>query len=192
MFGRRSKTRRCPRCRSTGQELLTPDALHLVTRSFFVESSRFRNDFGSAPIVLYNDLQDTSVHFDEPLKQDAALISQLLGIGFFHYGPRLWMIGEVLPLQELITPAKRDAVIAKVLKSFPERILQPGELIYRLRVGEIEYDSPHEFDAPPVQFAGKFRLDSAGAPILNYELRLGPANIPAAVVDADEEEIVSN
>lgn len=161
-----TRNRRCPRCGSAGQALLTLDALHHVTQSFFVESSRYRGDFGSVPIVTYNDLQDTSVDYDEPLKQDAALISQLLGIGFFHYGPRLWMYGHVWPLQELLAPATRAAVIARVLKEFPERVILTGDLIYRLRVGEIESNSPGEFDAPPIQHAGRYRLDSKGAPVL--------------------------
>jgi len=51
-------------------------------------------------MVQFNERQKTSINASSWLKPDVELFERLLGIGFFHYGPRLWMVGEVEPLKD--------------------------------------------------------------------------------------------
>ncbi len=59
------------------------------------------------PRVQFNEHQHTSIDVAPWLAPDVRLFERLLGIGFFHYGPRLWMVGEVEPLKALQRPKSR-------------------------------------------------------------------------------------
>ena len=59
------------------------------------------------------------------------LIERALCVGFFHYGPRLCMIGEVEPLKALQDPISSPIVIERVLREYPARTLRPEETFYR-------------------------------------------------------------
>jgi hypothetical protein len=84
----------CPQCgSSTGKKLDAPRASRLAFE-FFVRGTLHRTKFGGAPVLQSNAHQKTSVTFEEKLQEDAKLIADAIGIGFFHYGPRLWMVGE--------------------------------------------------------------------------------------------------
>ena len=48
-----------------------------------------------------------------PSARDASVFEDALGIGFFLYGPRLWMVGEIEPLKELQRKETRSDVIPK-------------------------------------------------------------------------------
>jgi hypothetical protein len=122
--------------------------------------------YGSAPLVVYNELQDTSVRFEGPLQSDAALIAKTLGIGFFHYSPRLWMLGHIEPLEQLQDIATRDSVIDRILSTYPETALHPGDLLYRVRKNPGVPKNPKEYDAPPEHIAGSGRLDSVNFPVM--------------------------
>lgn len=86
------------------------------------------------------------------------LVEQTLGVGFFHYGPRLWMVGEVEPLKALEDPASSAAIIERILQEYPGFILRPEDTFYRIRKAPSSPDLPHEYDSPPAAQAGSGRL----------------------------------
>jgi hypothetical protein len=56
------------------------------------------------------------------LQKDVSIVSEKGRIGLFHYGPRLWILGQIEPLEALQDPLKRDALIDRMLKEYPEPI----------------------------------------------------------------------
>jgi hypothetical protein len=49
------------------------------------------------------------------LEDRCALLEEAARIGFFYYGPRLWMVGEVEPLKALQDVQQRADVIEQIL-----------------------------------------------------------------------------
>jgi hypothetical protein len=156
----------CPQCgSSTGKKLDAPRASRLAFE-FFVRGTLHRTKFGGAPVLQFNAHQKTSVTFEEKLQEDAKLIADAIGIGFFHYGPRLWMVGEVEPLKSLESPEERKGVLARILTEYPTRRLNPGDLFYRLRINPCRPAQEAEYDSPPDELIGRGRLDSSDVPVL--------------------------
>lgn len=156
----------CLNCGATnGQKL---DANHLATLAyrFFVWGSLLRCDYGAAPLIQFNEHQKTNITVPSWLEADMRLIERTLGVGFFHYGPRLWMIGEVEPLKALGDPVSSPAIIERILQQYPGFILRPRDTFYRIRKAPSSPDQPYEYDSPPVALAGNGRLDSPGFPVL--------------------------
>lgn len=91
----------CPNCGEYADTLLDEDGLKNLAYQFFVRGSHVYTDFGGAPRIQFNAHQRGSVTFRGRLQEDAQLIQDILHIGFFEYGSRLWMIGEIEPLKEL-------------------------------------------------------------------------------------------
>jgi hypothetical protein len=104
--------------------------------------------------------------FPHPLSNDVALIEKLCGVGFFHYGPRLWMLGEIEPLHQLQESSTRTAVVDRILNEYPSVILKPDELFYRVRKAPMKPESHGEYDSPPVGVVGNGRLDAPDFPVL--------------------------
>jgi hypothetical protein len=100
------------------------------------------------------------------LKNDVKLIEEVAKIGFFHYGPRLWMVGEVEPLKGLQDPTTRPQIIERILREYPESTLSKGSKFYRLRVKPERPAESSEYDSPPVGLAGRGRLDSPGFSVM--------------------------
>lgn len=119
----------------------------------------------AGPAFALTEAVSISVATDDQAETDR-LWAALTADGFFHYGPRLWMVGEVEPLKDLEDPGRRSQVIARVLKEYPERTLEKDSAFYRLRVGPRRPADPNEYDSPPTEVAGKGRLDSIGFPVL--------------------------
>ncbi len=161
------------RCRAqtaamNGTKKLTPYLVRTLASQFFVRGSVHRSNYGSAPLVQFNEHRFQDGDYDGPqwLKEDVALISEKGRIGLFHYGPRMWMRGSIEPLEALQDPARRGSVIDRILKEYPERILPKGEFIYRLRVNPEDPIANGEYDSPPDAFLGRGRLDSLVQPVL--------------------------
>jgi len=159
-------SRPCPNCTKTGFKKLSRDALELLTHRFFVWGSLQKARFGAAPLIQFNQHQATSIDIAPWLTNDVKLLERLLGIGFFYYGPRLWMVGEVEPLMALRKKGKQQSIIKRILAEYPVRILKPNDQFYRIRVNPFVPHHPQEYDSPPPHFAGRGRLDSVGNPIL--------------------------
>ena len=93
--------------------------------SFFVSGLFLRTDYGGAPLIHLNEFQSTSIEPPPWLKTDVALFEKLLGIGFFHYGPRLWMVGEIEPLKALQESAFRLSIVERIVSEYPTRQIEP-------------------------------------------------------------------
>jgi len=158
----------CPNCGTRSMKKLTTYLLEVLASQFFVRGSVRRFSYGSAPRVQFNGLRFRDGDYIGPswLQKDVELISEKGRIGFFHYGPRLWMLGEIEPLKQLQDPSKRASIIEQILNEYPERTLPKGEMMYRLRVNPKDPAAADEYDSPPDEFLGSGRLDSPGYPVL--------------------------
>lgn len=156
----------CPNCHSDGYKKLPLAGLGALAHRYFVWGSLWRAKYGAAPLIQFNKHQKTSIDIKPWLEPDVRLIERLLGVGFFHYGPRLWMLGEIEPLKALQRPRTRQSIVNRILMEYPSRTLAPTEAFYRLRVNPKTPDQPSQYDSAPPEFAGKRRLDSKGNPVL--------------------------
>ena len=94
----------------------------------------FRCEYGAAPVVQFNEHQTTDVNMSEWFESDLHLIERAIQVGFFYYGPRLWMVGEVEPLKALEDKETRREVLGRILKEYPTAALEPKSIFYRVRV----------------------------------------------------------
>jgi hypothetical protein len=157
----------CVACGKVGYEPICRDDLLSLSHSFFVRGSFYRTEFGGAPAIEFNDLNAGSwVPGNSALQNDVKKLQRELGIGFFEYGPRLWMVGNIEPLQRLQKPSSRGAVIDDIIRRYPHRTYQAGRLFYRLRSNPKHPNEPGEYDAPPLEYAGRGRLDRENTPAL--------------------------
>ncbi|WP_066739185.1 RES family NAD+ phosphorylase [Cupriavidus sp. D384] len=158
----------CPNCKSTSGRKLTKALINGVAWRFFVGGTTIRCKYGAAPVIQFNEHRygRSDISPSPWLKNDIKLIEEAAKIGFFHYGPRLWMVGEVEPLKDLQDPATRPNIIELILKEYPERSLSQDEAFYRMRVCPERPDDPAEYDSPPIHLAGKGRLDAPGFPVM--------------------------
>jgi len=156
----------CPNCKSEYTLLLDRMQLISLSYDFFVKGSIFMAEFGGAPAIQFNDLQKGSLNPDLKLASDVKLLEKILEIGFFHYGPRMWMLGDIEPLEALRNKALRASVIERVIKEYPTVTFLPSERFYRVRKAPLEPSHAREYDAPPKEFLGSGRLDSTDHPVL--------------------------
>lgn len=139
----------CAHCGSTTGSKLDKDLVEQIAHRFFVRGTTHRLNFGAAPVVVMNEHQKTSIVAAPWFEPDIRLLEKTLGVGFFHYGPRMWMVGEVEPLKALQRPNEREKILARIVREYPARVLSKGETFYRLRKGPKDPSSPSEYDSPP-------------------------------------------
>lgn len=156
----------CSSCGSEGFKKLPRSTLGALAHRYFVWGSLWRTRYGSAPLIQFNEHQTTSIDVQPWLQSDVSLIEQRLGVGFFHYGPRLWMIGDIEPLKALRRARTRSAIIGRILAEYPTRILKPAEHFYRIRVNPTDPSNKSQYDSPPPEHSGRGRLDVKGQPVL--------------------------
>jgi hypothetical protein len=158
----------CPNCKSPSGRKLTKELIQRLAWRFFVGGTTLRFEYGAAPVIQCNEHHygKSDISPSPWLKNDIRLIEDAAKIGFFHYDPRLWMIGEIEPLKDLQNPTKRSQIIGRVLTEYPEKTLCRDSVFYRLRVCPKCPNDPDEFDSPPIALAGKGRLDSPGFPVM--------------------------
>jgi hypothetical protein len=156
----------CPNCGATDSKKLPIEGLGALAHRFFVWGSILRFRYGAAPIIQFNDQQETSIELASSLVSDVKLFEKILGIGFFHYGPRSWMFGEIEPLKALQIKRSRPKIINRILKEYPVKLLDINERFFRVRVNPTFVNDSGEYDSPPVAFCGKGRLDSVGNPVM--------------------------
>jgi len=157
-------SRNCSNCNSVNGKKLDLKSIEYLAFRFFVKGTLFRSEYGAAPRVQFNDKQTTSITFSDWLLDDIKLFENVLKIGFFHYGPRLWMIGEIEPLKSLISKNERKMIISRILQEYPTKTLTPEDIFYRLRVNPSIPNDNLEYDSSPQ--SGNGRLDSLELPIL--------------------------
>jgi hypothetical protein len=157
----------CVGCGKVGYEAIGHDDLLSLCHSFFVRGSFYRTEFGGAPAIEFNDLNTGSwVPRSPALQNDIEKLQRELEIGFFEYGPRLWMLGHIEPLERLQNSSTRGVVVDDIIRRYPHRTYEAGRLFYRLRSNPRPPSEPGEYDAPPLEIAGRGRLDRSNAPVL--------------------------
>lgn len=155
----------CPNCGIVTKSGLSREQLLWLSNRFFEKGSTIATEYGGAPAIVFNDRQTGSLTPNPPLAADVGLLERTLGIGFFHYGPRLWMLGSITPLEHLQDERLRAGVIATILESYPKLVLTDEEF-YRVRKAPKVASDPGEYDAPPEGCYGSGRLDAPGFPVL--------------------------
>lgn len=160
------RRRRCPSCGRAGDKLLTRGQLEWLAHRFFVWGSLQRTDYGAAPIVQFNTRQKSNVDLDFLLTEDIHVFERALDVGFFYYGPRLWMIGEVEPLKALQSGNERSVVIQRIVTEYPQAVLNPEDEFFRIRLRPDKPTDAAEYDSPPPHLSGEGRLDAINRPVL--------------------------
>jgi len=160
----------CPQCKTENGRKLNKELVKKLAYRFFVRGTVHRTYFGGAPMIQFNEQQYKNSSIDVPkwMEDDIKLIEDTIKVGFFNYGPRLWMIGEVEPLKKLESKTERQEIINRILKEYPARIFSKKEIIYRLRRNPIYPSNFDEYDSPPLgnENLGKGRFDSVNFPIM--------------------------
>jgi hypothetical protein len=156
----------CSNCGASNLKKLPLAGLEALAHRFFVWGSLWKVRYGAAPRVQFNQHQRTSINVASWLAPDVRLLERLLGIGFFHYGPRPWMVGEVEPLKALQRKRTRAAVIERILLEYPTKTIASNDSFYRIRVNPHTPGDAVQYDSPPPSLAGRGRLDSPDFPVL--------------------------
>jgi hypothetical protein len=157
----------CPNCGSKSGKKLTKGKLEELAYRFFTWGSLHRFDYGAAPLIVFNRHQKTSIKLSTSLTKDVILFDRILGIGFFYYGPRAWMYGEITPLKALRDPSTRAEVVDRVLHEYPAiSITANDHPFYRIRKAPSPASDPEQYDSPPDALVGNGRLDTTGLPVL--------------------------
>lgn len=156
----------CPNCGAQEGRKLDLPRLEQLAHSFFVRGTLQRFEYGAAPAVVFNRSQTTSIGVAPWLESDVRLLEGKLGVGFFHYGPRFWMFGEVEPLKALLEPTCRTGILDRILKEYPKFRLTSDHVFYRLRLNPQDPHRPYQYDSPPLGVAGRGRLDAPSLPVL--------------------------
>ncbi len=156
----------CPICNSKNGKKLNVNQVEALAYNYYVLGSFIRCEYGAAPCVKFNTHQKTSIGVPSWCQKDTKLISHLLGIGFFHYGPRMWMIGEVEPLKKLQKANERQKILDRIVSEYPKRTIDGSVYFYRIRKKPKRITDPSEYDSPPNTFLGSGRLDSNDLPVL--------------------------
>jgi hypothetical protein len=123
----------CINCGEIGGRKLNRRLICHLSYRFFVWGTFLRSEYGGAPIVQFNEHQTTSIKTSIWFESDLRLIERVLDVGFFYYGPRSWMIGEVEPLKALKDLATRDAIINRIIATYPTASLNREQTFYRIR-----------------------------------------------------------
>lgn len=164
--GQTSITGDCPNCGAPNSYLITASELTQLSYQFFVRGTHYRPQYGGVPRIQFNNMREGSLDLGGPIQHDIKLLERTLGIGFFEYSPRLWMLGEIDPLIELQNPKLRPKVIDRIIKEFPARSLTENDQFYRVRKSPTNPSDAKEYDSPPTELLGNGRLESKTRPIL--------------------------
>lgn len=160
----------CPQCKTKNGRKLNEELVKKLAYNFFVRGTVHRTYFGGAPVIQFNEQQyeNSSIYVSKWLKDDIKLIEDTIKVGFFDYGPRLWMVGEVESLKKLESKSERHQIINRILKEYPARIFSKKEIIYRLRKELKDPSNFDEYDSPPLgdENLRKGRFDSTNFPIM--------------------------
>lgn len=158
----------CPKCKNKDGKKLTKELIQRLAWRFFVSGTTIRCEYGAAPVIQANEYHygKSDIRPSTWLESDIKMIEDAAKIGFFHYGPRLWMIGEVEPLKDLQQNSSRKKTIQRVIEEYPERLIPKGTKFYRLRINPKNPSDSMEYDSPPLEFSGNGRLDSADLSVM--------------------------
>ena len=158
----------CPNCRSREGRKLTRDLIEILAYRFFVWGTLNRTEYGAAPLVQFNHVHEPDIECDPPWPQeDARAIEKAIDVGFFLYGPRLWMVGlNIEPLDRLKDPKTRPMEVRRILQQYPEITLRPDDTFYRLRVELEDSSDIGQYDSPGGKREKHNWFDSDSLPIM--------------------------
>ena len=160
----------CPHCKTKNGKKLNKELVTELAYRFFVRGTLHRTNFGGSPMIQFNKQQykNSSIYVPKWLEADIKLIEDTIKVGFFDYGPRMWMIGEIEPLKKLEKKSERYKIIARILKEYPIKTFTKKEIIYRLRKNPEDASNFDEYDSPPLgdKHLGKGRFDSNDFPVM--------------------------
>jgi hypothetical protein len=158
----------CPNCGAAEGKKLSRESIGDLAYRFFVWGSFWRGEFGAAPRIQFNEHQQTSINVSQWLVSDVKIFERLLDIGFFHYGPRLWMVGEVEPLKALQKFGERKRVVDRIIRDYPTINIGRERSFYRIRKNPRIPSNAAEYDSPIniTHVRKKGRLDSPWRPAL--------------------------
>ena len=156
----------CPNCGSQNGRKLSEHMLETLAHRFFVRGTFHQCDYGAAPVIQFNAQRKSDISVPNWLDKDVAIFEKLLGVGFFYYGPRLWMVGENEPLEALQDRATRKAIVERILAEYPSTTIDRDQRLYRLRTNPETPADISQYDTPPVKFLGGGRFDSEDLPIM--------------------------
>lgn len=158
----------CPNCKVSAGNKLSKDLIHLLCYRFFVRGTIFKTEYGGSPLIQFNEYykDKSEVDLSSWLHLDVKLIEKFGEVGLFDYGPRMWLIGDIIPLQRLRNRKQRGSIINRIINEYPTRIFKTEEHFYRLRINPNRSHVQEEFDAPPDKFLGSGRFDSKNFPVL--------------------------
>ncbi len=156
----------CPNCGSAGGWKLRLSELQYILHTFFVWGTYQRPEYGAFPALQANEHQTTNVKFSDWLEPDVRLFEKWFKIGFFHYGPRAWMYGQITPLENLQDSKKSTAVIERIISEYSVVQLKKDAVLYRIRKQPKHPNSSAEYDSPPMGLSGNGRLDSSDLSVM--------------------------
>lgn len=158
----------CSNCKSKCGRKLNNELLHELIYEYFVLGSISKHKYGSSPRLQYNEhhYNDNSFSIGYSIDKDIRLLESTLKIGIFHYGPRLWMLGEIEPLKKLQNKRTRTEVIQKIIETYPVYISSYEDQLFRLRKNPQKPSNMMEYDSPPADKTSRSRLGTAENPIM--------------------------
>ncbi len=145
----------CPACHSRSGWKLDKASLERLAHRFFVWGTLQKCEYGAAPVVQFNERPPTSIGGPAWLQEDMRRIEKAIGVGFFWYGPRLWMLGEVEPLKQLQKTQTRQEVIDRIVREYPVKVWNSDRLFYRVRTNPENPDEPGQYDSPPASVSAE-------------------------------------
>ena len=159
-----SESATCPRCMSIDGKKLTRDRLTALAQLFFVWGSVEKYEYGAAPTIQFNPSRKTDIAIPKSLCADVTLLEDALGIGFFHYGPRSWMFGEIEPLKILQQEGTSHGTIARILGEYGTTTLTEQDKLYRVRKDPTPPSDQRQYDSAPAQLTvGRIATDQCPA-----------------------------
>ena len=156
----------CPNCAKKDGRKLAKQAIIGLAHRFFVRGTLRRFDYGGAPRIQFNDRRPTEIKVAAWLETDLCLIERTSGMGFFIYGPRLWMVGDVEPLKALQDTTTRAPIVERILAEYPAVTVSSETTFYRVRKAPAHPNNPDEYDSPPTVFLGTNRFDTKDHPVM--------------------------
>lgn len=164
----------CCNCLNSNGIKLNIEQIESLAYIFFVVGSIFKPDYGASPKIQFNEHEKTSIKLSNSLQKDIKLFENELGVGFFHYGPRIWMIGEIEPLKDLRNKKTRKSIFERIINEFPTFSLKENELFYRIRTNPKNPIDENEYDSSP--YPGNGRLDS-----INHQVLYGSQDLEVCI-----------
>ena len=140
----------CPKCESKKGVLITRKSAMVLAYRYFSLGTMHEPDYGRAPLLVFNEHTKTTQNIKDANITDLEKFEEVLGMGFFEYGPPLWMLGEIEPLKALRKKRQRPAIISEILDRYPSIILPKDQMFFRVRVNPSGDPSLYaQYDSPP-------------------------------------------